>query len=351
MDAADRVVGGDYATCVGDTGSRQLGRLTDAFNQMVERPDERGRRASFAESRTSLHTAAGDPRDRVEGMPRRAHPAEPERLRPLLDETIVMARLLDDLRTLSMADAGVLPLHRETLDPRVLADEAAQTFRSMAHAADVALASVHADDVPASIEADLAGRGGSPEPRCVNAIRHTPPGGAVTVRVAGTGRRRRVRGRGHGGWVSGPIGCRSCSTGSSRRPMPGDRSGPRDREAARAGPRRVDRRGRPATGGTRIRCVIPFALQNCHVEPARPTTQHGRSWLLYAAWWAHDVVGSAARGGAGSVGRILADRRRAAHPQLRPPRTRGRRDGGRLGAQERGGPPSCARQHLRPGGP
>jgi HAMP domain-containing protein len=37
MDAADRVAGGDYATRVDDGGSRQLGRLTGAFNQMAER--------------------------------------------------------------------------------------------------------------------------------------------------------------------------------------------------------------------------------------------------------------------------------------------------------------------------
>jgi len=59
----------------------------------------------------------------VEGMLDGLYPAEPERLRPLLDETIVMARLLDDLRTLSMAEAGVLTLHRETVDPRALADD------------------------------------------------------------------------------------------------------------------------------------------------------------------------------------------------------------------------------------
>ena len=47
-------------------------------------------------------------RGSVEGMLDGLYPADAERLRPLLDETDVMARLLDDLRTLSMAEAGVL---------------------------------------------------------------------------------------------------------------------------------------------------------------------------------------------------------------------------------------------------
>ena len=38
-----------------------------------------------------------------------------------VEETVVMVALLEDLRTLSMAEAGVLELHRETVDPRALA--------------------------------------------------------------------------------------------------------------------------------------------------------------------------------------------------------------------------------------
>ena len=108
------------ATRAPDTEARQLGRLTSRFNQMAERleTDERRRREMLADIAHELRTPLQVIRGSVEGMLDGLYPVDAERLRPLLDETIVMARLLDDLRTLSMAEAGVLELHRETIDPR-----------------------------------------------------------------------------------------------------------------------------------------------------------------------------------------------------------------------------------------
>ena len=60
------------------------------------------------------------------------YPADEAHLRPVLDRTELMARLLDDLRTLSMAEAGVLALHRETVDPRAVAQDAANAFEPAA---------------------------------------------------------------------------------------------------------------------------------------------------------------------------------------------------------------------------
>ena len=48
-----------------------------------------------------------------------------------------MSRLLEDLRTLSMAEAGVLTLERETVDPRRIAEDAVEAYRSTADEADV----------------------------------------------------------------------------------------------------------------------------------------------------------------------------------------------------------------------
>ena len=123
MDAADRVAGGDYTTRVEVTGSRQLGRLTSSFNQMTERleTDEARRRELLADVAHELRTPLQVIRGTVEGMLDGLYPADAERLRPLVEETVVMDRLLEDLRTLSMAEAGVLELHRETVDPRALA--------------------------------------------------------------------------------------------------------------------------------------------------------------------------------------------------------------------------------------
>ena len=94
--------------------------------------NEQRRRELLADIAHELRTPLQVIRGSVEGMLDGLYPADAARLRPLLDETVVMARLLDDLRTLSMAEAGVLELHRETVDPRSLVDDVVNTFRSMA---------------------------------------------------------------------------------------------------------------------------------------------------------------------------------------------------------------------------
>jgi two-component system OmpR family sensor kinase/two-component system sensor histidine kinase BaeS len=187
MDAADRVAGGDLAARAPDTEARQLGRLTSAFNEMAERleTNEQRRREMLADIAHELRTPLQVIRGSVEGMLDGLYPVDAERLRPLLDETVVMARLLDDLRTLSMAEAGVLELHRETIDPRSMADDVVHTFRPMADGAGVVLDASHHPGVPATIEADPVRVAEVLRNLLTNALKHTPTGGHVSVAVTG----------------------------------------------------------------------------------------------------------------------------------------------------------------------
>jgi signal transduction histidine kinase len=189
MDAADRVAGGDYSVRIDVAGSRRLGPLTAAFNAMTERlrTDDERRRELLADVAHELRTPLQVIRGSVEGMIDGLYPADAERLRPLLDETIVMARLLDDLRTLSMAEAGVLQLHREAVDPGVLADDAVRTFGSVAADAGVAIEATVASDAPALIEADPVRLGEVLSNLVGNAVRHTPSGGRVEIHLSGEG--------------------------------------------------------------------------------------------------------------------------------------------------------------------
>src|SRR5207244_6325516 len=70
--------------------------------------------------RTPLSVIEGNAGGMLDGL----YPADQEHLEPVLDETKVMARLLEDLQTLSTAEAGALRLHREPVDPAQLVDEA-----------------------------------------------------------------------------------------------------------------------------------------------------------------------------------------------------------------------------------
>ncbi|TMD60806.1 MAG: two-component sensor histidine kinase, partial [Chloroflexi bacterium] len=93
-----------------------------------------------------------------------------------------MARVIDDLRTLSLAESGALTLHRESSDVHVLIDDAVAPFRPTAEAEGVALAV----DAPASLpQLDI-------DPVRIrqvlgnlitNALRYTPRGGRVEVQA------------------------------------------------------------------------------------------------------------------------------------------------------------------------
>lgn len=184
MDAADRVAGGDYETRVDPSSSGQLRRLGTGFNEMTERleANERRRRELLADMAHELRTPLQVIRGSVEGMLDGLYDADPERLRVMLDETALMARLLDDLRTLSMAEEGVLPLHRETVDARVLAEDAVRSFASAARDEGVTL-SLEAPDAVA-LDADPVRLAEVLQNLLSNAIRHTPRGGRVLVEVA-----------------------------------------------------------------------------------------------------------------------------------------------------------------------
>jgi signal transduction histidine kinase len=141
MEAADRVAGGDYATRVQVRGPGEVARLADSFNQMTQRlqANETQRRALLADVAHELRTPLSVIRGNVEGMLDGVYPPDDAHLGPVLEETAVMARLLDDLQTLSTAEAGVLRLYRERVDPVELARDTAAALRPRASRAGVNL--------------------------------------------------------------------------------------------------------------------------------------------------------------------------------------------------------------------
>jgi signal transduction histidine kinase len=182
MDAAERVAAGDYQARVRERGPREMRRLARSFNEMAARlgASERERRDLLAdvahELRTPLSVIQGD----LEAMIDRVYPADPDHLEPVLEEARVMARLLEDLRTLSTAEAGALRLHLEAVTAERLVEEAAAAFRGRAGAAEVRLETRIADGVPA-LEVDPVRIGQVLGNLLSNAMEYTPPGGRIVV--------------------------------------------------------------------------------------------------------------------------------------------------------------------------
>src|SRR5439155_4480569 len=182
MEAADRVAGGDYEARVEERGSLEMRRLARSFNAMADRlrANEEQRRNFIADVAHELRTPLSVIQGNAEGMLDGLYPADQEHLEPVLDETKVMARLLDDLQTLSTAEAGALRLHLERVDPAQLVDEAVTAWRSGAAAGGVTLEQRVAPWLPA-LDVDAVRIGQVLGNLVSNAVRPTPAGGSVVV--------------------------------------------------------------------------------------------------------------------------------------------------------------------------
>ncbi len=112
------------------------------------------------------------------------YPMDEVQLQRVLEEATVMSRLLDDLQTLSTAEAGALTLHREQIAPQLLIDAAVGSFSAQASEKGVRLEG-RADTLP-DIDVDRLRIHEVLNNLLSNALRHTPRGGEVTVTAAAT---------------------------------------------------------------------------------------------------------------------------------------------------------------------
>jgi two-component system sensor histidine kinase BaeS len=188
MEAADRVAAGDYETRVQERGPREVQRLGRAFNEMAERlgTNETRRRQLLADVTHELRTPLSVIQANLEALIDGLYPIDDAHLRPVLEETKVMARLLDDLQTLSTAEAGVLTLHHEPTDPGQLLDAAVHAFTAQAEEAGVRLERRGADTLP-ELGVDRLRIGEILSNLLSNALRHTPAGGTIAVEAHDTG--------------------------------------------------------------------------------------------------------------------------------------------------------------------
>jgi signal transduction histidine kinase len=188
MDAADRVADGDYGVRVREHGPPPVRALAHAFNAMTERlaHADRQRRDLMADVAHELRTPLSVLQGRLEGLLDGVYPRDDRQLASLLEETQVLSRLIEDLRTLALDDAGALRLEREPADLVALVRDTVRGFEPEAARQGVALA----------VTTDLAGAVLDVDPVRIrqvlsnllsNALRHTPAGRAVTVSVAAAG--------------------------------------------------------------------------------------------------------------------------------------------------------------------
>ena len=89
---------------------RELIRGFDTMTARLE-ADERQRRTLLAEVSHELRTPLTVVQGNLEAIIDGVYPPDPAHLELILDETRVLGRLIDDLRTLALSEAGTLALH------------------------------------------------------------------------------------------------------------------------------------------------------------------------------------------------------------------------------------------------
>jgi two-component system sensor histidine kinase BaeS len=184
IDAARRIESGDYSARVPESGSRDIRSVARAFNSMSERLkaiDEQ-RRNFMADVTHELRTPLSVIRGQAEAIADGLYPADALHLAPILDATQTLERLVEDLRTLVLTDAGNLVLRKEPTDIGALVRETLDSFKAQAETAGVSLIAEIADDLP-TVEVDPARIRSVIGNLLSNAIRHSPSGGSVTVIV------------------------------------------------------------------------------------------------------------------------------------------------------------------------
>ncbi|MBN1583083.1 MAG: HAMP domain-containing histidine kinase [Anaerolineae bacterium] len=186
MTAADRVAEGDLSVRVDAHHPGEFGRLAGSFNRMVEELElaDQRRRSLTAdvahELRTPLHIIQGN----LEGILDGVYDPTPEHIEATLDETRLLARLVDDLRTLSLAEAGQLPLVLEAVVVCELLADVATSFGGPAEAAGIALeVQVGGEAGQMVVHGDVGRLDQVLGNLMGNAIRHTPPGGTIALQA------------------------------------------------------------------------------------------------------------------------------------------------------------------------
>lgn len=182
--AAEAIAAGDMDQRVAVRTSDEIGRLAQVFNTMTDSLNraETLRRQIVADIAHELRTPLSLVQGNLEAILDGLYELNLENVASVHEETLVLTRLVNDLRDLALAEAGQLRLQRDTVDLADLVERAVEGFRTPAAGQEVTLVT--------ELSSGLTPVNGD-EQRLKqvlinllsNALHHTPPGGRITVSV------------------------------------------------------------------------------------------------------------------------------------------------------------------------
>ncbi len=192
--AARRLGAGDLTQRVQVKGNDELAVLGSAFNRMADslQQAQESRRSMTADIAHELRNPLAVQRANLEAMQDGVFPLTPQALDPVLEQNLLLTRLVDDLRTLALAETGQLKLERQPADLAGLVERLVERFKPQAAQRQVTLClenhlssaagtngSVLVDLDPIRVEQILNNL-------LSNALRFTPPAGEIVIGLART---------------------------------------------------------------------------------------------------------------------------------------------------------------------
>jgi signal transduction histidine kinase len=199
--AAQTIEQGDLGQRVVVQGNDELAVLGRAFNAMAGslQQAQQIRKALTADIAHELRTPLAVQRAQLEALQDGIDPLTLDSLAPILEQNLLLTRLVDDLRTLALADAGQLALDRAPTDLTALLERLAARFRPQAEQRQVRIIT-HLPEQAIVLSLDAQRIDQILGNLLSNALRHTPAGGQIWLSLAPlpAGARLEVRDSGPG---------------------------------------------------------------------------------------------------------------------------------------------------------
>lgn len=199
--AALRLGQGDFAHRAPPAGPGEIRRLAASFNTMAASLEEaeRHRRELAADVAHELRTPLSNIQGYLEAMKDGVVQPSPEIIDTIHGQALHLARLVEDLRLLALAESGALRLELAPYDVAELLRQRMAAARPRAEANGVRLTLAPPSDLP-EVELDGTRIAQVVDNLLENAVTHTPAGGQVTVSASV------IPADGAGGASGGPPG-------------------------------------------------------------------------------------------------------------------------------------------------
>ncbi len=183
-EAARAIAARDLSRRVAEKGSAELKAVARSFNEMAAALEqaEQLRRNLLADVAHELRTPLAVLQGNLRAILDEVYPLDQNEMAHLYEHTRFLSRLVNDLHELAQAEAGQLPFNLQETDLAQLVKATTESFRPGADEKGVTLTTNLPPDSP-TLPVDPARLTQVLQNLLANALRHTPPGGRITIQL------------------------------------------------------------------------------------------------------------------------------------------------------------------------